>query len=414
MNYKSALGGIGQALSNRNYRYYWIGTFVSILGFWIHKLALGWLTWELTTSPFWLGIVGFAALFPSFILAPFAGAIADRYGMRKVASYAILLSGICAFLLGLLVYLEAISVQIVCIFTILQGVGLAFDLPARQGLVNFLVERKNLSSAIALNTTTFHVGAFIGPVLFSLVIKFAGMEWAFLINSGTFVYFFYCLYKLELTEPSSNDKQEFLITEDIVQGIRYALNHQGIRSLFILAILPHLFIRPFIDLLPGFSADVFERGTEGIAILAGSFGLGSLLLGICLAVRGKTSGLARLNVVSVLFSTLFLLGFAATNSFLIAVVCVFVVGMSIISAGVASQSLIQNTVDPDKRGRVISLSTGLAVGLPAIGSLILGSLGEIFGVQAPIIVCMFIGIFYWVFAAKGVIAQAPLLENTNE
>ena len=104
MNYKSALGGIGQALSNRNYRYYWIGTFVSILGFWIHKLALGWLTWELTTSPFWLGIVGFAALFPSFILAPFAGAIADRYGMRKVASYAILLSGICAFLLGLLVH----------------------------------------------------------------------------------------------------------------------------------------------------------------------------------------------------------------------------------------------------------------------------------------------------------------------
>jgi len=413
MDYKSALGGIGQALSNKNYRYYWIGTFVSILGFWVHKLALGWLTWELTNSPFWLGLVGFAALFPSFILAPFAGAIADRYGMRKVASYAILLSGISAFILGLLVYLDTISIQIVCIFTILQGAGLAFDLPARQGLVNFLVERRNLSSAIALNTTTFHIGAFIGPVLFSLIIKFAGMEWAFLINAGTFVFFFYCLYKLTLPETDSDEKQEFLITEDIVQGIDYALKHPGIRSLFILAILPHLFIRPFIDLLPGFSADVFDRGTEGIAILAGSFGLGSLLLGIFLAVRGKTSGLARINVVSVLFSTLFLLGFASTNSFLFAVFCVFGVGMSIISAGVASQSLIQNTVDPDKRGRVISLSTGLAVGLPAIGSLIMGSLGEKFGVQAPIIVCMFVGIIYWIFAAKGVITEGPLLEKTD-
>ena len=142
----SAFGGIGQALGNRNYRYYWIGTFVSILGFWIHKLALGRLTWELTASPFWLGIVGIAALIQSFILAPFAGAIADKFGMRIVASYAIILSGISAFLLGLLVYLGATSIEIVCAFTLVQGVALAFDLPARQGLVNFLVERNILSS----------------------------------------------------------------------------------------------------------------------------------------------------------------------------------------------------------------------------------------------------------------------------
>ena len=414
MNLKTAFGGISQALGKRNYRYYWIGTFVSILGFWVHKLALGWLTWELTSSPFWLGIVGFSALFPSFILAPFAGAIADKFGMRLVANYAIILSGVSAFLLGALVYLDATSIEMVCILTLVQGMALAFDLPARQGLVYYLVERENLSSAIALNTTTFHIGAFIGPALFGLVVRFMGMEWAFLINAVTFIFFFFCLNTLVLPERPSDRRSNLRITEDILEGIRYALNHPGIRSLFIIAVLPHLFIRPFIDLLPGFSADVFGKGTEGVAILAGSFGLGSLLLGICLAVRGKTDGLARVNVISVLMATLFLLGFAATNIFWFAMISVFGVGMSIIASAVANQSLIQNTVDPDKRGRVISLSTGLAVGLPAIGSLTLGALGEKFGLQAPVIVCMLIGIIYWSFAARDVMPQAPALKNIQD
>ena len=131
-------------------------------------------------------------------------------------------------------------------------------------------------------------------------------------------------------------------------------------------------------------------------------------------MRKKTDGLARVNVISVLMATLFLLGFAATNIFWFAMISVFGVGMSIIASAVANQSLIQNTVDPDKRGRVISLSTGLAVGLPAIGSLTLGALGEIFGLQAPVIVCMLIGIIYWSFAARGVMSQAPTLENIQD
>ena len=107
---------------------------MSILGFWVHKLALGWLTWELTSSPFWLGIVGFSALFPSFILAPFAGAISDKFSMRLVANYAIILSSVSAFLLGALVYLDATSIEIVCVLTLVQGMALAFDLPTRKVL----------------------------------------------------------------------------------------------------------------------------------------------------------------------------------------------------------------------------------------------------------------------------------------
>ena len=176
MKIHSVFGGIGKTLGGRNYRYYWIGTFISILGFWIHKLALAWLTWELTKSPFWLGMVGFAALFPSFIFSPFSGALADRFGMRLVAYYSIVASGLLALLLGILVSLEMATIEIVLILTFLQGTGLAFDLPARQGLVNLLVKKEDLSSAIALNTTTFHIGAFIGPAIFGLLLHTQTIE----------------------------------------------------------------------------------------------------------------------------------------------------------------------------------------------------------------------------------------------
>ena len=413
MKIHGVFGGIGKTLGVRNYRYYWIGSFISILGFWIHKLALAWLTWELTKSPFWLGMVGFAALFPSFIFSPFSGALADRFGMRLVAYYSIVASGLLALLLGILVSLEMATIEIVFVLTFLQGTGLAFDLPARQGLVNLLVKKEDLSSAIALNTTTFHIGAFIGPAIFGFLLEFLSIQWVFYANALTFLVFTLCLRELNISELKNLSTPIHKITEDIREGIYYLLGHTGIRSLFILAIIPHLFIRPFVDFLPGFSEEVFYRGADGFAILASSFGLGSLLLGFLLAVRGKTQGLAKIYIYSALSALIFLLLFAATNIFWFAVTCVFAVGVSIIGCTVSSQSLIQNAVDPDKRGRIISLSTGMAVGLPAIGALVLGSLGEKFGLQIPFVTFMLIGIFYWILAARTVVPNSDMLEKSR-
>ena len=323
-------------------------------------MALAWLR-GLTKSPFWLGMVGFA-LFPSFIFSPFSGALADRFGMRLVAYYSIVASGLLALLLGILVSLEMATIEIVFVLTFLQGTGLAFDLPARQGLVNLLVKKEDLSSAIALNTTTFHIGAFIGPAIFGFLLEFLSIQWVFYANALTFLVFTLCLRELNISEIKNLSTPMYKITEDI-RSIYYLLGHTGIRSLFILAIIPHLFIRPFVDFLPGFSEEVFYRGADGFAILASSFGLGSLLLGFLLAVRGKTQGLAKIYIYSALSALIFLLLFAATNIFWFAVICVFAVGVSIIGCTVSSQSLIQNAVDPDKRGRIISLSTGMAVGL---------------------------------------------------
>jgi len=409
-----SFGGAGEALSNRNYRYYWLGNAVSILGFWLHKLALGVFTWTLTESPFWLGAVGFAALFPAFILSPYAGAVADRFGMRRVASFALLVGAAAALGMGVFAIAGGTNIVVVFALATVQGVALAFDLPARQGLVPALVARSNLSSAIALNTTTFHLGAFVGPALFGVLERLFDLHWAFFLNAISFVLFFVCLQALTLEEPGREDGPSgTTITADLIEGIRYAWNHPGIRALYVMAFLPHLLVRPFIELLPGFSADVFGRGSDGVAVLAGAFGLGSFLFGIVLALRGKTAGLSRVNVLSVFFGVVCLFGFAATDIFWFATACLFVLGMSTIAFAVANQSLIQNAVDPGHRGRVISLGTGLAVGLPAVGALILGTLAESLGLQVPVLGAMVIGIFYWAWAARLLLKEREELERID-
>jgi len=411
-------GGAGEALSSRNFRYYWMGNGLSILGFWLHKLALGVFTWELTESPFWLGAIGFAALFPAFILSPYAGAVADRFGMRRISSLALLVGAAAALGLWGFVLSGGTDIAIVFALTIVQGVSLAFDLPARQGLVPTLVARSNLSSAIALNTTTFHMGAFVGPALFGVMVKIFDLQWAFLMNSVSFVLFFFCLQALDIEErgrTGARDEDDLAgsITADIVDGFRYVRRHPGMKALFIIAILPHLFVRPFIDLLPGFSADVFGRGEEGVAVLAGSFGLGSFLFGVYLALRGKTAGLSRMNVLAIFAGIVLLFAFAATDIFWFAVSCLFFLGMSNIGFAVSNQSLLQNAVDRARRGRVISLSTGLAVGLPALGALILGTLAETSGLQVPVMGAMVIAVLYWAWASRKLLNEREDLERID-
>jgi len=212
----SKFGGVGRALQNRNYRLYWIGGASSILGFWLHKLALGVLTWELTHSPLWLGIIGFSATFPAAFLAPFAGAIADRQGLRKTAMIALSASAIIAFITGLITYQGYMTIELLAVLVLVQGITLAFDLPSRQSLVHHVVQRDDLSSAIALNTTTFHLGAFIGPALFTLLNPIFGLSVAFFVNSFTFLIFVGCLAALRLEPRPPRTQDGSTIVGDMV------------------------------------------------------------------------------------------------------------------------------------------------------------------------------------------------------
>jgi len=404
-------GGISRAFQSQNYRYYWMGGFISILGFWLSKLGLGLLTWQLTHSPSWLGVIGFSATFPAAFLSPFAGAIADRYGLRKVAMFALIASAINAFAVGILTYREQITIELLTILVFLQGITLAFDLPSRQALVHQTVPRSDLSSAIALNTTTFHLGAFVGPGLFAILTPFLGLSFAFFFNSFSFIVFGIALLNIKLPLSQPRDENHQTILKEMMDGIKYTYNHLGIFIVLALVAACHIFIRPYMDLLPAFSDLVFKAGENGFAMLAGASGLGSLIGGIWLAMRGRNEGLTRLLSIAMLVSALTIIVFAYSSLYFLGLICMTLLGFSLITIAVASQSLIQNTVEPTKRARVISLSTGIAVGFPAIGSIILGSLGDVFGIQSPILIAGLVCLVYWLLFSRRLIRLSSFVES---
>jgi len=407
----SKFGGIGRAFQSQNYRYYWAGGFISILGFWLSKLALGLLTWQLTHSPSWLGVIGFSATFPAAFFAPFAGAVADRYGLRKVAMFALTASAVNAFTVGILTFREQITIEVLTILVFLQGITLAFDLPSRQALVHQTVPRSDLSSAIALNTTTFHLGAFVGPGLFAVLTPFFGLSFAFFFNSFSFIAFAVALLNIKLPSLQSRDENHQTILEEMMDGIKYTYNHRGIFIVLALIAGCHIFIRPYMDLLPAFSDLVFNAGENGFAMLAGASGLGSLIGGIWLAIRGRNEGLTRLLSIGMLVSALTIIIFAYTSLYFLGLICMILLGFSLITVAVASQSLIQNTVEPIKRARVISLSTGIAVGFPAIGSVVLGTLGDVYGIQSPILIAGLVCLIYWLLLSRRLIRQSSFVES---
>ncbi len=410
----SKFGGIGRALRHRNYRYYWMGGAVSILGFWLHKLALGWLTWELTQSPFWLGIIGFSATFVTAFIAPFAGAVADRFGLRKTAFIALSCSATNAMAVGVIAFANLMTIELLVILTLIQGITLSFDLPARQALVHHIVDREDLSAAIALNTTTFHVGAFVGPSLFFVVTKLWDTPAAFIINSLTFFAFAIALAAMKLEPRPSREKDGSTILGDMVDGVKYTFNHPGIFALLSLTAASHLLLRPYIDLLPAFADLIFGLGEGGFAALAGASGMGSLVGGTWLAIRGKTEGLTRLLTLGILGSGMAMFVFAATNIYPLGLACMAFLGFSLVIMAVASQSLVQNAVETSKRARVISLSTGMAVGFPALGALVLGSLGDVLGVQTPVLAGAALCLIYWLWASKRLRRQSDLMEADPE
>ena len=398
----------------RDFRVYSIGNLTSLMGSWMHRMALGWLTWETTQSPAWLGAIAFCAMVPPIVLGPFSGTIADRLGSRRTARTAMVCEAINILVLAALVASGLITVHLLLLLALLQGIFFAFDFPVRHALVPDLVPRSELSAAIAVNTATFHVTSFIGPVIGGFAIQHFGFAPAFLFNAFSFVLFFFILRTLTIARESHAGAHASFL-HDLADGFRYTFSHPAIRYIFIASIATHILMRPYYDLLPAFADQVFNRKIDGLTILASASGLGGLCAGVGLAVRGRMKGLTKAlmwsSVLSCSFLTLFaLMPYVMGPDIWLGFALLIPVGVGLVIAGISAQSLTQNVVDPAKRARVVGLSASFATGGPALGALILGSLGEMFGLGLPIAVTCLILIAVMLWAGPKLIAQRHDIE----
>jgi predicted MFS family arabinose efflux permease len=261
-----------------------------------------------------------------------------------------------------------------------------------------------------MNSMIFNTSRFIGPAIGGAIIVAGGAAWTFAMGAALFFVFTLSLRAMDVT-PVKPERRQSSMVSDSLEGVRYILSHVGIRTQLSLLVVTSIFAKPVTDLLPGFAAQVFQRGPEGLALLLSFHGLGAMAGGLWLASRGKgLSGMTAMSIRNILLISIGLLLFSSTDVFWIACPLLAWIGYTFIVQGVSNQTLIQSAVDPALRGRVISIYGLVAQGVPAIGSLLMGGAAEHFGLRPPIAVGAMICLALWAWAWKERKPLAAILE----
>jgi len=369
---------------------------------------MGWLTWEITHSGAWLGIVVFADLFPTFILGLFAGALTDRTDalklLRAIQTFAIAQ----AMGLAVITFAGSINVTWLLFFALFRGVVIAFNRPPRMTLVYNIVGREALSSAIAINSMVFNSARFIGPMLGGALVASLGAGWAFAFNGLSYFAFLVVLFMIDITPTKRELAKKAGIGAETWEGVCYAFSNVGIALALVILLLTSLFVRPFTELLPGITSAVFERGVNGYSVLLALHGIGAMAAGFWLAQRGGVRGFSNIITWSLLAVSVSLIIFAIAGNFWVALPIMVITGGAIVVQGVATQTLVQTTVAPEFRGRVMASYGIVARGGPALGALVMGGISEYLGLSAPVaggaVLCLFL--WAWVVNRRRQIKEA--------
>jgi len=392
--FPDGLASVFRAFAHRNYRIYGGGNAVSLNGIWMQRVAVGWLAWTLTHSGTWLGIVSMAEFFPVVFLSPVAGALADRRDRVGIIRVTQIAGSIEASLLAVLVYTEAITIELLFGLTLLLGIFNAVGQPSRLELIPTLVDRAALPSALAINAIIFNSARFLGPAVAGIVIAKISVGAAFAVNAATYIVFLVAMTNLRGV-PALPVAATQSVLKASAEAYRYASRHPGIAPMLLLFTITTIGTRGFVELFPGFADSVFGRGPEGLATLTSTVGLGAICGATWMLLRPAIAGLTGLVLGNTLMISLAILAFTLTDRFVIALPCVFLAGAAMTVTGVGAQTLIQAAVDIRMRGRIMALYGMIFRAGPAVGAVLMGSLSERFGLRLPLAVGAIVSCGFW-------------------
>lgn len=376
---------IFRALKHRNYRLFFVGQSISLVGIWMQYVAMSWLVYRLTNSALLLGIVGFVGQIPTFLLTPFTGVIADRYNRHRILLITQILAMLQALVLSMLVISGGITVGQIIVLSIILGLISSFDIPARQAFTVELIEKKDdLGNAIALNSSLVNAARLIGPSLAGILIATLGEGICFLLNAISYIAVILSLLAMKII-PRQIKLSTNHIWHDLKEGFSYAFNSMPIKSILLLLSLISLMSVPYQVLMPVFARDIFHGGPQTLGFLMAMSGIGALMGAIYLAGRKNIIGLGkRIALTSGVFG-LGIIVFALSRVlwFSMAVMCV--AGFAMMVQMAASNTVLQTIVDEDKRGRIMSFYTMAFMGMAPFGSLLAGSLASKIGAPNTLI-----------------------------
>ena len=381
------LKGIFRSLRYRNYRLFFSGQSLSLIGTWVQRIAIPWLVYRLTDSAFLLGFVGFAGQIPTFILAPFAGVLTDRLNRYHIMIVSQILSMIQALALALLFFTNTIEVWNVLLLSVIQGCINAFDTPARQSFVIEMVEDKNdIGNAVALNSSMFNGARLVGPSIAGVLIASLGEGACFLINGISYIFVVISLLLMKVKPQEKKKTKDTNIIKEFKEGFTYTFGFPPIRSIIILLTLISLMGMPFSVLMPIFAKDIFHGGSHIFGFLMGASGVGALIGAAYLASRKSVVGLEKIIPLAAVVFGLGLVSFSLSSSFPLSIILMIITGVGMMMQTACSNTILQTISNNDKRGRVMSFYTMAFMGTAPIGSFLAGSMASMIGAPATLLI----------------------------
>jgi MFS family permease len=388
-----------RALKHRNFRLFFGGQSISLIGTWMTRIATSWLVYRLTKSPLMLGMVGFAGQIPSFLLAPLAGVVVDRMDRRKVLVWTQALAMLQSLLLAVLTLTHQINITEVLILSAMQGIINAFDMPGRQSFMIRMVEdRADLQNAIAINSSMVNAARLIGPSLAGILIAATNEGWCFLIDGISYTAVIASLLMMRI-RPEKREAHGATMAEQLRQGWDYVAQSVPIRSILMLFALLSLMGWPFMVLMPVFAAEVLKGGAHTQGFLMGAVGVGALASALVLVVRKSVRGLTRIIPIGAGVFGAGLIAFGLSHTLWLSLIMMLVTGFGMMQGITSSNTILQTLVDEKMRGRVMSYYTMAFVGMAPFGSLLAGALARAVGAQNTVIVsgiaCIAGSIWFW-------------------
>lgn len=373
------------ALRYPNYRRWFIGQVLSLMGTWMQGVAQGWLVYEITGSRLALGTISFVGSIPTLLFMLPAGAVADRISKRKMLLATQTAMMICAFIMAFLAGAKLIQVWHIALLGFILGIANAFDSPARLALTVELVDdRRDLQNAIALNSTMFNLARVVGPAIGGVILAAVGAAWCFFLNGLSFVAVLIALAGMRLNEAARPIRTRHF-TEEIAEGLRYVWESSVVRALVAMVAVTSLFGFSYSVLLPAYAVDVLGVGETGLGALTAAVGVGALSGSLVVAslTRSRRKGW-QLTFGSFLFPVA-LLAFAFSRSFPLSLGTLVVVGFGFITQNTTGNTLVQAIVPDELRGRVMSVYSLMFMGTMPIGSLLAGAVAQAYSTTSTII-----------------------------
>lgn len=374
------------AFRSKNYRLFFIGQGISLIGTWMTQIATIWLVYHLTNSPIMLGVVGFTSQIPSFFLAPFGGVFVDRFSRHRTLIGMQILAMIQSLALAVLALTGVVHIWHIIVLSLFQGIINAFDAPARQAFVPELVEhREDLANAIALNSTMFNGARLIGPAIGGLVIARIGPAYCFLVDGLSYIAVIIGLLAMTI-KPKKIALSNVNPLQRIKEGFEYAFGFPPIRAILLLSALVSFFAMQYTVLVPIFADKILQGGAETLGFLMAASGVGALAGGIYLATRQTVVGLGKIIALAPGILGLGLIGFALSRVLPMSLFTMLFVGFGTIMQIAAGNTVLQTILEEDKRGRVMSLYTMSFLGMTPFGNLLGGFLANHIGASNTLII----------------------------